>query len=418
MSDFSKEEIRKVVIIGGGASGMLASIILGEHGVDTLVLERMDKTCKKIYATGNGKCNYTNLYMDEKCYNGGIDKIMPVISKFDNMAVMDFFLERGVPSFEVNGYVYPHSRQASSIANALNISALSTNNVTISLKSNVKSVEKNDNDSYKITYEEQVNKADSKKKDKPVFVRKTVIAQYVIIAAGGRSQSKLGSDGSGTYLAKKLNHTIVEEKPALCKIEVEEDTKDIQGVRIVAKVNEECGEIIFNENGISGIPVFQLSHEIGNDISNKKNTCLQIDTVFDLNEIVVRKAIQKNISNCNDNIYCGIIPDKLGIYIMKKNDINTSRAKYVPIEEIIDALNLKFRAVKLAGFEDSQVTSGGVSIDDIDINTMQSQKCDNLYFCGEVMDVDGICGGYNLQWAFTSGYIAAMDIVNKTLIEE
>lgn len=399
----------EVIVVGAGASGMLASIILAENGIKTTILERMDKVCKKLYATGNGKCNFTNLYISNECFNGGIENIMPIINKFDSVAIMDFFLDCGVMSYENNGYVYPHSRQASSIVKALETRARKAG-VTINLKSNVKSVEENDEGGYKVVYEED----ESKEPKKHRFVRKNITAPYVIIAAGGKSQKELGSDGSGTYFAKSLGHKIIKERPALCGVYTLEDTSSISGVRIIAKVNDEYGEIIFNEKGISGIPIFQLSSSIGKRLDKGENVTLDIDTIPKQAEAIVVKAIENNMSLGFENIYEGILPAKLGLYIMKINNID----KYTSVYEALDCLRMKMNINGLQDFDKSQVTSGGVSVKDINLDSFQSKIREGLYFCGEVVDVDGICGGYNLTFAWASGYIAARSIVENILDKE
>ncbi len=392
--------MKKAVIIGAGAGGMLAAHFLGNNDIKVTILERMDEPLKKIYATGNGKCNFTNLHLDKSCYTNMDDKTFNVITRFDNMAVMNYFLESGVPPYENNGYIYPHSRQATSIAGALINNVRSTGNVDIRTSCNVKAVDYADDKGFVVTYEENV----AAKGEKNRFERKKEHCDYVIIAAGGKSSSVLGSDGSGTYLARRLGHKIVCEMPALCPLITFEDVKELKGVRVICKLNDEKGEIIFSEEGISGIPAFQVSSKIAGRLHDNEDVYIDVDFACDLHESVLKRALDYNFKHNPDNIYKGIVPDKLGKYIMKHNDcIDTYKA--------IDCLKMKFQVKAVAGFDKSQVTKGGVSLENVDLTTMESKIVKDMYFCGEVLDVDGKCGGYNLQWAFSSGYCAAMSIV-------
>lgn len=393
----------RAVIVGGGASGMLAAIMLGESKVETIVLERMEKVCKKIYATGNGKCNFTNKNIGNEHYNGGAGDVSGIISRFDNKDVISFFEDCGVPSYVRDGYVYPHSRQASSIALALERRAQRCPGITIYTRCNVKLIRKTDK-GFSVEFEEnQVND-----KGKNIFLRKAIDSDYVIISAGGRSVSKLGSDGSGTYLAKKMGHNIIKELPALTPFDTYEDTAMISGVRTMAKVNGEAGEIIFTDTGISGIPVFQISSELGRRLDMGEETFVMIDFAPDLGDELLTRIIKRNIA-CNVPTYQGIVPDKLALYLENRIEgkDEQDRAGYIR--------NVRFNIKSLGGFDKSQVTGGGVDVKQIDTSTMQSRICERLYMCGEVLDVDGICGGYNLQWAWSSGYIAAMSIIRDAL---
>lgn len=393
-----------VIIVGAGASGILTSIILGRKGLSTVVLDRMDKPCKKIYATGNGKCNFTNMDMSCKYYYSDGDVPYNIISQFNNNDVIHYFEDCKILSYERDGYVYPASRQASAVAIQLVETAIGTGNVKIKTECNVKAIDKTD-EGFVVTYEEK----NSQKK----YDRKMIKGLKVVIATGGKSGDRLGSDGSGYYFASRLGHNIIKPLPGLVHLKCQEEFKEIAGVRVIADVTlyeenngqknilgRQYGEIIFNEDNVSGIPVFQLSLIAVRMLDEDKKVYLSIDFAHEFNKESVEEFVKDKKEYSNS--LRGIIPEKLAVYFQKK---------YSNEKKIVDAIKgWKLRLTGYGDFNKSQVSTGGVDMTQIDAHTMESKLVGGLYMTGEVLDVAGICGGYNLQWAWSSAYAAAKHI--------
>lgn len=388
--------MQKVVIIGAGASGIMAGIVLGKASVDTVILDRMEKPLKKVSATGNGKCNFTNMDISKDNYPGNGDFAVNIIDKFNNIKVIDFFKACKIASINLNNYVYPYSRKASTVVNQLLECINEYSCVSFKNNTNVKKILHKENGKYIVEYEEKLENKE--------FTRRSIEADYVIIATGGQSDKNLGSDGSGFYFAKLMNHTIKEPIPALVPLHLKRNYKDVSGVRVLARIvlcvdeEEVCseyGEIIFNEKGVSGIPIFQISSRAIRASLNGNKVEIKIDFIDGLADEVVFDVIGNNGKFINFN---GILPEKLGKYL--------SENKNISIEEAVNLLhNYKDSVIGWDDFNKSQVTSGGVNLNEVDENTLESKLHEGLFFSGEVLDVDGVCGGYNLQWAWSTGYV-------------
>lgn len=392
-----------VIIIGGGASGMFAAGLLRAGGLNVLVLDRMEKTCKKIYATGNGKCNFTNESVTENDYNTNAAFAMNIISKFDNNMTIDYFRKIGIVGYNNNGYIYPYSRQAMAVAGILTDYALSGENVSVKTECNVKAVDKTES-GYVVTYD---------KKEGKEYKRYKKETLYVIMATGGQSDRKLGSDGSGYYFLKRLGVKIEEPIEALVPLVTYDNLSTIKGVRIIARVKalddegidiaSDEGEIIFNENGVSGIPIFQISSKVSSSLRDGKNIDLNIDMAPYISKKDIKDIL--NIKNKTTDSLIAILPDKLAAYVRRisAND-----------EELINNIkSLKLSVSKTAGFDKSQVTKGGINVNELNPDTLELKKYKGLYAVGELIDVDGKCGGYNLQWAWSSAYAVCKSILEN-----
>lgn len=388
----------KVVIIGAGAAGLMAAITAAECGHKVTVIEHENKPGKKINVTGNGKCNITNSALTPDKYYGNKDFINNVIERFNYKDVLNFFENMGVYCYEKNGFYYPLSNQAVTITNALYNEALSLG-VTIKTNNNVKSVTKKD-DGFVLD------------------IGIDLFCDKLIIATGGMVAPKTGSDGSGYELAKALGHTIVKPCPALTALVCDEKLKKASGVRVKAKVQikdkniKDLGELQVTDYGISGIPVFNISRSV----NEKENVIIDFapDYTYDEVKILLEKILKRRDKMPVLTALNGLFNEKLAAVFLKEIKLQSN----VKCTDVIDKITMLCDIIKSfevtvkrkKGFDFSQVTSGGVNTSEINRDTMESLICPNLYFAGEIIDVDGRCGGYNLQFAWSSGYIAGESI--------
>lgn len=389
----------KLIIIGGGASGLVAAITAARKGADVTVLEKENKPGKKILITGNGKCNITNRNMDETKYYGEPSFVKAILDVFGYCETIDFFESCGIYTKSKNGYVYPAGEQASTIANRLRDCAL---NLGVKIKTNnlVEDIHITEN-GFEIS------------SGIPLSCNK------LIIATGGCAAPKTGADGSGYVLAQKLGHTIIEPKPALTGIICEKSPLNkAAGVRVQATVSLEqqgevlgsdTGEVQITDYGISGIPVFNISR-----LAQKgRKAYVDLQPGSDWSDVYNKMSFL--LESCSSmpvlTAFTGLFHEKLSAAILeqccihkKQKCMNISDVQKRQICDVIKKYPLTVKSVR--GFEYAQVTSGGVAVNEIDSVTMESKIIKNLYFAGEVMDIDGICGGYNLQFAWASGAIA------------
>ncbi|HHT96614.1 MAG TPA: NAD(P)/FAD-dependent oxidoreductase [Clostridiales bacterium] len=397
-----------LLVIGGGASGLIAAISAARQGLKVLILEHNEKPGRKILATGNGKCNFTNLYQGPETFRSdNIDFPNSIIEKFNVSKTIEFFEELGVYHKNKNGYLYPYSEQASSVVNVL---VMECHRLNIMIK-----------------YGIHINKIIS-----PYFTIKTneetYYAKKTILATGGCSSPKLGSDGSGYLLAKNLGHNIIKPLPALVQL-VSSDNycKALAGIRLNAEIkvyinNEfiilEEGEILFTNYGISGIPILQVSRYATKALDENKDIYIKINLMNNMSKDDLIEMLKKRIINSrNKNIeemLIGLFNDKLIPILLNKSKISkeksTSEFNILDIENLAREIqNFQMNIIDHNSFENSQVTAGGVDTREISNKTMESLKVKGLYFAGEIVDVDGTCGGYNLQWAWSSGYIAGFN---------
>lgn len=398
---------RDIIIIGAGASGMMSAILCGQRKKRVLILEQKDKVGKKLLATGNGKCNYTNIEQHKHCYHSkDLSSTMKILNEFNVKDTLAFFQEIGIYPKIKNGYCYPNSQQASSVVEALKIQ-LSDLNIEIECNKKIQSIGKR----------------------KEIFIIKTDKEIYesekVIIATGGKAASKLGSDGSGYQLAKGLGHTMITPMPALTALKCKETyLKNLAGVRTDGIIKlywdgvrkaEDKGEIQLTNYGISGIPVFQVSRFGAEGLLFKKKVTAQLDIMPNMEleqlEAELIRRFRKKSKQTALEAMTGLLNSKINAVLLKEVNILADEKANIIAEEKIKKLaefikRMILHITDTNGFEQAQVTAGGIPLSEINIKTMESIKTKGLYFCGEILDVDGICGGYNLQWAWSSGYLA------------
>lgn len=400
-----------VIIVGGGASGLVAGIFAARGGHKVTILEHKDKIGKKILATGNGKCNYTNLVQLPECYRSNDSAFpMKVLSVFGFHETIDFFSQLGIYPKERDGYVYPNSEQAASVAQVLDME-LKRLKVTICLEVHVEHIYKNKN-TFKIT----TNKGD-------------FTADKVILAAGGCASPSHGSDGSGYLLAKELGHKIITPLPALVQLRSKEKYfKTLAGVRTEAYIKlfvndkftaEEKGELLLANYGVSGIPIFQLSRFAAIALSERKMVDLKIDFLPSLNWKetfdLINKRLKSYPKKTAEESLVGLFNNKLAFAMLKEAGIEPALyCEKITKNNVTNLINqIKEWKIPISGtnpFEQAQVSAGGVDTSEITPSTMESKLVKGLYLTGEVVDVDGTCGGYNLQWAWTTGAVAGMNL--------
>jgi flavoprotein family protein len=396
----------EIAVIGGGASGLMAAITAKKLGKEVIILERKDRILKKVLITGNGRCNITNVNANISNYFGkNISSVENILNRFTPHDTMDFFNELGIVCNEENrGKVYPLSGQASSVVDALRFEAEKLG-IKIETEFYVRKIEK-DGFKFKIYSED----------------KKKIEAGRVILAAGGQSYPELGSNGSGFELAKELGHSVTKLSPSIVQLKTEKNqVKGLQGIKTDVAVTaygdnkKICtydGELLFTDYGISGNVVFNISFVM----PLYKNVEFEIDFMekFDYNELYEMLKERKRILShlTMENYFNGMINKKLGQFLSKVSGIEKLSK---PVKDLNDSdirklctvlKKYRVKILETTGFKNAQVTAGGVSLDEVNIETLESKIVKGLYFSGEVLDVYGECGGFNLQWAWASGHIA------------
>lgn len=439
-----------VIIIGAGASGLIAAIAVARQGSSVLVIEQKEKAGKKILATGNGKCNFTNMVQSPECYRSDDSAFaMKVLSCFDLNKTLKFFDELGIYPKNRDGYLYPNSEQASSIVQVLlmecerlKVKFAYNEVVTVIKKPNytvvteIVSIEMNKKNKAgrKEGNKEAFNKIASNNKtlltkENDVLNKKGQIyhSRNLIIAAGGCASPQLGSDGSGFRFAHSFGHTIIKPLPALVQLKSPEKyCKTISGVRTAARVTafamqkqiaEEKGEILFTDYGVSGIPILQISRFVAKAIEKGEKVHLLLDFLPEISgdvlENMLHNRIIQNAGKSLEEMMVGLLNHKLSYIIINKARLDVYKnVKLITKQEIKELVkNIKAFDMSISEtntFENAQVCAGGVSTKEIMEETMESKFSKNLYLVGELVDVDGTCGGYNLQWAWSSGYVAGI----------
>ncbi len=399
-----------VIVIGAGASGLMAAITAAKADASVLVLNHHSVPGKKILSTGNGKCNFTNSRQDASCYRSDDPEVVAeAFAKFSFEDTIAFFEKIGVYAKERDGYYYPLSGQASTIRESL-LAEAEHEGVEI----------QNDIDISDVTVEDGVFH---------IALRSDEFdTRQCILATGGKSAPKTGSDGSGYLFAMGLGHSVKNPLPALVPLTSKEKwLRRTAGVRcdgsVTLIVEEEevasdRGELQFTEEAVSGIPVFQVSRYASIALAEHKRVEARLDFFPDrereeLSGFLLGLADRLGSYMSWYQILCGLCNQKLAAMLCDRLDLAFAPAHQYSRESGKEqaaqiAVLLKETVLPISGtssMEHAQTTCGGVPLREIDSN-MQSKLVPGLYFAGEILNVDGICGGYNLQWAWTSGYLA------------
>lgn len=400
----------RLAVIGGGAAGMAAAIAAGSRGADVTILEKNPRIGRKLLVTGNGRCNFTNVNTGVVNYHGRNPKFVhAALGRFDVNKTIDFFERLGVVhKVEAEGKVFPFSNQASSVLDVLRYE-LEEVGVELLCGVAVKDIKKGGGE-FTLTLE-----------DGSEFK-----AARVILATGGKAAPQLGASGSGYTLAQKMGHRIVEPFPALVQLKLASDfLKRVQGVKfegdaeIIAggrSAQKASGEILFTEYGISGPPIFCLSRKAGEYLQRKESVQLKLALINTFSPDELERRLIERFRQCPRKdlafSFVGFINKKLTPVLLKEAGIEDVKkpAGQVSVEERKKILRLlqdwRFEITGTTSWLNAQVTAGGVDVKDIDNRTMESKIVPKLYFAGEIVDIDGDCGGYNLQWAWSSGFVA------------
>ena len=423
-----RKEKNKVVVVGAGAAGMMAAIEAARTGAEVLLIERNSQPGKKLATTGNGRCNFTNLDMEDLAggkYRGQEPKFAEIALKsFGPEKVVDWFRSVGIEPKYRGTYVYPYSDQAVSVVSALWDEAEHLG-VEVLFNTLIRKVRKDetagaDNAGGFLLWvegSEAVIKADK-----------------LILATGSKAAPKTGSTGDGYVWAKALGHTLVPQVPALTAIKCKGNQyRDMAGVRTDAGLSVKAGsEIIATEEGelqltdygISGIPVFQISRYVAYGLREGKDVSVYInflphisDKKEDIYELYKKRAERLSYKDMG-SFFTGLLNQKLGNVILQLAHIDRKQPVGKLSKKQLDAISsltvsYKAECAEVNPFANAQCAAGGISTTEVSPYTMESRIVKCLYFAGEILDIDGICGGYNLQWAWSSGYLAGRSAGNN-----
>ena len=412
--------MKEIAIIGGGAAGLFFSVYLKEQlelnnikDVTIVIYERLERTGKKLLVTGNGRCNYSNINLNKNKYNHP-EFVNKIIKDFNVKNLIEYFKSLGLYSMtDKEGRVYPQSEMANTVLDVLR-TKLRIYGIEERCNTEVRKITNVGNKFIIETGRNVRNEAD-----------------LVVLATGGKASQIHGSNGTGYTILKGLKHKIVDPKPGLVGIKTDEaQVKGLAGVRVKANVSlydkkqkktvwNEFGEVQFKLDGLSGIVVMQLaSFTQHNPAQYVVSLDLMPNVTWDDLFIDIKQRIKDFGQLENTMVLTGMFNKMINLAILKKAKVDMSGyAKNITDREvtrIVDAIKeFKFDYKGNCDFDKAQVTVGGADLTEFNDKTLESKKVKNLYCLGELLDVDGECGGYNLHWAFASSVAAAKDIIKK-----
>ena len=419
-----REDRIDVLIVGGGGSGMVAAGFLGEYDyVKTAIAERNDRVGKKILATGNGQCNLTNTDLDPSHFRGDERLISAVFAAAPQKRTLAFLKKCGVfVSADERGRVYPLSRQASSVLDALRARYLSLGVPEMTGAEVTAILPRRGGFTVRTSAGE-------------------IYARKVLFCPGGKSGAAFGTDGSAYDLVTALGHSVTPLSPSLCAFTAKKgEFFNLKGIRVEAEVScpaaggrqsalktgarfakngsssakkEVCrGDLLFGDNGVSGDAVFRLSARAPEPPFPLTVSFLPDSSEYEVREMLAARAKLPGITA--GDLFTTVLHKQIGRNILKRMNLSPAEsAGKVDLSraaELVKAFPIEITGT--AGFAASQVTRGGVPASEVDPETLESLLVPGLYFAGEVLDVDGDCGGYNLQWAMSSALVAADHILN------
>lgn len=382
----------KTAVIGGGASGMTAAVCAAKNSNCVTVFERNDKVMKKILATGNGRCNLSNTDISDKYFlSNDIDAVQKILSLFKKEDEAKFFESLGIMFSYEDGRIYPRSKRASSVVDALRFEGERLGVKTVT-GTEIKFI----------------------KKSNGKFVIGEESFNNVIISCGGSAAPVFGTDGSSFELLKKMGHTINTCRPYLVPLKTEENVKMLKGIRVSGKLTigelSETGELQFTDYGISGIAAMQLS------CAAEKGKMIYVDLFPEINNSELFYQMKKRLDNLYyrraEDFLTGAVHKLLAVYVLKTLGISPSEiSKNVFDDSTLKRLSetlksLPFTLKGTLGYKDAQTTLGGASLKEFNPKTLESLIVKGLYCTGEALDCAGKCGGYNLHWSWLTGYIA------------
>ncbi|MGN0361982.1 MAG: NAD(P)/FAD-dependent oxidoreductase [Bilifractor sp.] len=405
----------KVIVIGAGASGLMAAITAAGLGASVTVLEQNDRPGRKILATGNGKCNLTNLDMSPDHYRGGNSALTEkILFRFNNVDTLRFFHQLGLRTLDRNGWIYPYTEQASQVLRLLMMEAGRRN---VRIKCNEKIIK------VQPCAQDQENDPDPAH-GSGFHVHTatwTYTADSVIIATGSPASSVRGSSDSAMCFARDLHLQIVPFLPSLVPLKIRENITNLwAGTRVHATVQlfvdkvlmaSDTGEVQLTDFGISGIPVFQVSRFASKGISQSQSVRVLLDFMPDMDEASLYKDLLGRAAMHPgapvSDLLIGLIPDKLISVFAEKTSSGKGNSAQLLRKTAARIKACTVTVTGTAGLRHAQICSGGIHTDEL-TEDMECRKIPGLYFTGESVNVDGPCGGYNLQWAWSSGYAAGL----------
>ena len=409
-----------LIIVGGGASGLIAAITAKDFGIDVAIVEGSDRIGKKILTTGNGRCNISNNCIKPPFINyhsSNSDFQFCALEKLSLEDTKNLFLSLGLPIVALpSGKLYPQSLQASSVVDILKMS-LEDRNIPLYTNCKIKNIHKG-----------KIFKLSTSNEEYKLFT-----ANKVILACGGKTAPKTGSDGTGYNIAKSLGHSITSLVPGIVQLKLDyPHLKALSGVKfdgyVTLIINDEVvkkdfGEILFTDYGISGPPILQISALASQSTFVKKQTEVVVDLLPSYSKDELQDFLECHFAVLSHrpiiNALVGVIHKKIIPILLKECGITNLQMPCYELSwkekmKLVNTLkSWKFICTGTNDFNQAQVTVGGVNTKDVDCDTLESKLVPNLYFCGEILDVHGDCGGFNLQWAWSSGYTVATSIAEN-----
>lgn len=396
-----------IIIIGAGASGIVTAINAKNKNNRVILLEKNDRIGKKLLATGNGRCNYTNMNLSEKNYSSP-DFVKRTLEDFSNEDLINYFKILGLESTLDGNRVYPISLKANSVLNIL-IYWLEKKGIEVKTKSQVKEIKKTKKGYEVITNEE------------------TLRADVVVAAFGGKAMPASGSDGVSFEILKKMGIRVTDLKPALTQLKLDSKyLKHLSGTKVIGRarllrdekvIDEREGEILFTNYGISGPPILDMS------VNTEEGDVIEVPLINNLKEDSLDMVYNRYYMFPDfslEEFLMGLVDKKFIHYIVDSLDMDKNTAMNMismgDFEKIIGLLlKSRFKVTGNTGFKNAQVTRGGVSLDEVSPENYEAKKYKDLYIIGEALDIDGDCGGYNLHFAFGCGYRLGKILREKNL---
>lgn len=423
----------ELFIIGGGAAGLMAAVTARDQGIDTAIIESNDRLGKKIITTGNGRCNITNqstatgtdeaAALSRKYHSNQEGFPIHVLRQFGVRQTIEFFSSLGLPFVSLeNGRMYPMSLQAASVPGVFKL-ALEDRNVPVYYKHKVLDV------TVSAGHPRFAIICQTETEEQVVYT-----SDYLFLCAGGLTAPKTGTDGSGYTLVQRLGHTLINPVPGIVQLKLDYPyLKELSGIKFEGEahvivnnevIRTESGEILFTDYGISGPPILQLSRKAAYNLGIGESVTLSVDLMPERTEeelidfLEIHWGIFGHRTVADSLI--GIVSKKLIPVLLKEAGIDqqlhllcqdlswkTKKIFYKILKR------WEFKVTDTNSFTNAQTTAGGIDTTELIEGTLESKLVPGLYLAGEVMDVDGDCGGYNLQWAWSSGYAAAMALAKR-----
>jgi predicted Rossmann fold flavoprotein len=433
MYEYQTSKHHELLIIGAGAAGVMAAVTARDLGIDAAILESNDRIGKKVLTTGNGRCNITNestatgtdeaVTLSRKYHSNQAGFPLPVLRQFGVRQTIDFFSSLGLPLVNLeDGRMYPMSLQAASVLDIFRL-ALEDRNVPVYFKNKVLDVTvSTDHPRFTIICQTETE-------EQVVYT-----SEYLFLCTGGLTAPKTGTDGSGYTLAQRMGHSLIDPVPGIVQLKLEYPyLKELSGIKFEGRahiivngetIRSEYGEILFTDYGMSGPPILQLSRKAAYQLARGESVTLSVDLMPGRTEEEVVEFLDMHWGTFGHRTLeaslVGIINKKLIPVLLKEAEIDhqphllcqdlswkTKKMFYRIMKR------WEFKVTDTNSFTNAQATAGGIDTTELVEGTLESKLVPGLYLAGEVMDVDGDCGGYNLQWAWSSGYAAAMALADQ-----